>query len=62
MLRSTQEECEAATKAGREAAPQMKMGTGYPADPDTKTWLKAHVHPVWGFPRLVRFSWQTAGT
>jgi hypothetical protein len=37
------------------------MGSGYPADPDTKAWLKAASHPLWGFtpPELVRFSWET---
>ena len=25
----------------------------------TKAWLVAHLHPVFGFPSLVRFSWGT---
>ncbi|CAD6268407.1 unnamed protein product [Miscanthus lutarioriparius] len=29
------------------------------ADPDTKQWLEDHKHPVFGFPTLVRFSWET---
>ena len=29
------------------------------ADPVTKAWLEAHLDPVFGFPNLVRFSWQT---
>jgi len=28
------------------------------ADPATKAWLEAELHPVFGFPDLVRFSWQ----
>ncbi|CAD6268389.1 unnamed protein product [Miscanthus lutarioriparius] len=37
----------------------MKTGSGYPGDPDTKQWLEDHKHPVFGFPTLVRFSWET---
>jgi ribonuclease H2 subunit A len=36
-----------------------KWGCGYPGDADTKAWLEAHTHPVFGFPSLVRFSWST---
>lgn len=35
------------------------FGSGYPADPDTKAWLEGHVHPVFGFPSVARFSWST---
>ncbi|PON70304.1 Ribonuclease H2, subunit A [Parasponia andersonii] len=35
------------------------FGSGYPGDPETKTWLKHHKHSVFGFPTLVRFSWGT---
>lgn len=35
-------------------------GSGYPNDPVTKQWLTDNVDPVFGFPRLVRFSWSTA--
>jgi len=31
-------------------------------DPQTQAWLKSHLHPVFGFPSLVRFSWSTAAT
>lgn len=31
----------------------------FPADPDTKAWLDSHVDPVFGYPGIVRFSWQT---
>lgn len=30
------------------------------ADPVTVTWLAANMDPVFGFPDIVRFSWQTA--
>lgn len=36
-----------------------KFGSGYPGDPDTITWLQSHADCVFGFPRLVRFSWAT---
>ncbi len=38
------------------------LGSGYPADPATKKWLLEHCDRVFGFPNLVRFSWQTAKT
>jgi len=37
-------------------------GSGYPGDEKTKAWLRANMDPVFGFPRLVRFSWQTCKT
>ena len=33
--------------------------SGYPGDPLTVTWLQENCDPVFGFPRLVRFSWST---
>ncbi|GFQ06877.1 ribonuclease h2 subunit a [Phtheirospermum japonicum] len=39
---------------------QRNFGSGYPGDPQTKAWLKDHQHPVFGFPTLVRFSWEHA--
>ena len=38
------------------------MGSGYPGDPLTKAWLVDHLDPVFGFPSVVRFSWQTSRT
>jgi len=37
-----------------------ETGSGYPADPTTKAFLKSQLHPVFGFSQLVRFSWSTA--
>ena len=36
------------------------FGSGYPGDPKTKAFLEDNIDPVFGFPRLVRFSWSTA--
>eukprot|EP00043_Microstomoeca_roanoka_P015247 m.152525 g.152525 ORF g.152525 m.152525 type:complete len:416 (-) comp16214_c0_seq1:189-1436(-) len=37
-----------------------EFGCGYPSDPKTKAWLRANMDNVFGFPSVVRFSWQTA--
>jgi ribonuclease H2 subunit A len=29
------------------------------ADPKTKTWLRNSIEPVFGMPKIVRFSWST---
>ncbi|KAJ7756434.1 ribonuclease H2 subunit A [Mycena maculata] len=36
-----------------------ELGSGYPSDPRTKAWLRDSIEPVFGFPRIVRFSWST---
>eukprot|EP00873_Tetraselmis_striata_P042112 jgi/Tetstr1/462376/TSEL_007382.t1 len=36
------------------------LGSGYPADPDTKLWLQTNADHVFGYPNILRFSWQTA--
>ncbi|KAK4470811.1 hypothetical protein MN116_006329 [Schistosoma mekongi] len=38
------------------------LGSGYPGDPVTKSYLRACIDPVFGFPSLVRSSWSTAST
>lgn len=43
----------------RGAAFTREFGSGYPSDPKTKAWLPENMHPLFGFPSLVRFSWQT---
>ena len=40
----------------------VPVGSGYPGDEVTKSWLQRVIDPVFGFPSLVRFSWQTCQT
>lgn len=37
----------------------FNLGSGYPADPETKQFLSDCIDPVFGFPTLARFSWST---
>lgn len=34
-------------------------GSGYPSDPRTVRWLQGNLDPVFGYSRLVRFSWSS---
>lgn len=36
-----------------------EVGSGYPSDPYTKEWLRLNFNNVFGYPNLVRFSWET---
>ncbi len=37
-----------------------EFGSGYPGDEKCVNWLSRAMHPVFGFPSLVRFSWSTS--
>lgn len=37
----------------------FELGSGYPADPETKRFLERSIDPVFGYPTLARFSWST---
>ncbi|KAI6099771.1 ribonuclease H2 subunit A [Pisolithus croceorrhizus] len=45
-------------EAGEEVF-SREFGSGYPSDPKTQEWMKTALHPTFGFPSLVRFSWTT---
>lgn len=42
------------------ATENLKYGSGYPGDPETKNFLTTNLDKVFGFPQFVRFSWSTA--
>jgi len=35
------------------------IGSGYPADPHTKDWLRHNMDRLFGYTNIVRFSWET---
>ncbi|KAF9432817.1 DNA replication licensing factor mcm8 [Entomortierella beljakovae] len=49
-------------ESGMEESISRKFGSGYPSDPKTVAWLKANMDPIFGYPNIVRFSWQTCKT
>ncbi|RKP22464.1 Rnaseh2a protein, partial [Syncephalis pseudoplumigaleata] len=44
---------------GADAVLSRAFGSGYSSDPNTVSWLRNNVDPVFGFPGIVRFSWAT---
>lgn len=56
VLRDTSLQVEQAALPQKQAG---SLGNGYPSDPVTQAWLAGHCDAVWGFPPLVRFSWET---
>lgn len=43
-----------------EEVKEIVYGTGYPGDRVTVAFLREYMDPVFGFPEIVRWSWQTA--
>ncbi len=39
-----------------------RLGSGYPGDEVTKTWMRDNIDPVFGWPAICRFSWAPAKT
>ncbi|KAG0002447.1 Ribonuclease H2 subunit A [Entomortierella chlamydospora] len=49
-------------ESGMEDTISRQFGSGYPSDPKTVSWLKSNMDPIFGYPNIVRFSWQTCKT
>ncbi|KAI1316076.1 Ribonuclease H2 subunit A [Mortierella claussenii] len=49
-------------ESGMEETISRQFGSGYPSDPKTVAWLKSSMDPIFGYPNIVRFSWQTCKT
>ncbi|KAF9100773.1 Ribonuclease H2 subunit A [Mortierella sp. GBA35] len=47
---------------GVDGSISREFGSGYPGDPKTKSWLKSNMDPIFGYPNIIRFSWQTCKT
>ncbi|KAJ3044523.1 hypothetical protein HDV00_001950 [Rhizophlyctis rosea] len=47
-------------ESGLDGKLSREFGSGYPSDPNTVRWINGNIDPVFGFPRLIRFSWSTA--
>ena len=45
-----------------ESNTDLVFGSGYPGDPKCVERLGRNMHPVFGFPDIVRFSWSTTKT
>lgn len=44
---------------GLNESASRQFGSGYPGDQKTIRWLKESLDKIFGFPRIIRFSWQT---
>ncbi|KAG0007112.1 Ribonuclease H2 subunit A [Modicella reniformis] len=50
------------SETGIESTISRQFGSGYPSDPKTVAWLRSNMDPIFGYPNIVRFSWQTCKT
>jgi ribonuclease H2 subunit A len=46
--------------AGPEHNGEVAWGSGYPSDARCTTWMRGHMHPMFGWGNEARFSWGTA--
>ncbi len=54
------EKVEEEGKGGEKPDEKINIGSGYPGDPATKSFLESSKHPLFGWGQHVRFSWSTA--